>query len=178
MVTPSAGWADPGGTVKDTYKKWRELIHVISRRLCLQRLHLSIDASVDANFIQEQTRDCRFAEDDGPPDALSLWTEKIKLAHRRIFDPIIQRLKGRLGNFHVFLCWGIENDTEGIMERTILGEGYRGLTKEKVNYYERDKRNPHWKFNENENRRWTTGLEDATIVDIHDEDDVRWLSGM
>lgn len=147
---------------------WNGLIDVISRRLCLERLHLSLDAgrysemlAVEAPYYYSEDQKC--------------W---LTLAYKRIFFPIVRELRGRLEDFHIFLCWGIEAQAEEIMERIVLGDAQRPISNGKIDYYERDTRSPHWKVLEEEgenNKRALTQLEHLKMFEMDEENIMRWL---
>lgn len=149
---------------------WKRLIYVISGRLCLEKLHLSLDAGVHSDLTAQLARDDEEAKYLIP---------RLRRFYKRLLAPVVWELKGRLEMFHVFLCWSIE--AEGIAERMVLGEGSEILMEGKIEYYTRDKRNPHWKVLEEEgevNKRTITGLEDLRMFEMDKEEDIRWLQAL
>ena len=149
---------------------WKGLLGVISRRFCLEKLHLSLDAGAGSEMIADIVRI------DGSEYVMPWLTR----AYKRIFSPVLRELKGKLEDFHILLCWSIEAQAEESVERIVLGDAWNPARNGKVGYYERDKRNPHWKILEEEgveNRRTLTGLENSKMFEMDEKALVMWLQG-
>lgn len=111
-------------------------------------------------------------KDEVPLDP-DLWLKRV---YKRTLGPIVRELKGRLEMFHVFLCWAVA--AEGLAEKLVLGGKWEILREGKVEYYDRDQRNPHWKILEEEREtrsRAITGFENLRMFNTDEEEILRWL---